>query len=363
MTTIEQRAQQAGSDLRQVAEERAEAMGDAEHVVAAARRRVRRQGAVAAVGLVAVVAFIGVLLPRASVVIDPVAPPATVWTGATVELPEDWDVAAETLMPNGPREQFVASTAELVPGGDQCAQAPENAMEQLGPTDGLVMVQRLHPAQPDDPTLGRLQQWPDTARNQTTLRECPVNGDQLDVYWFHTQLDGDGYWVLAAFGEDAGDQRRAQGLSILNSFRPGSPDGSPELSALEGPQQADDIIPQTLREQIGLQGRWAATSRLARHTPGYTYYVYRNQPSQPAASPDICLLILPDDGPRWSAGCAGNSVTTRGPIVEVSNGDVVAGLVHDGITNTAELPDADGSFKGIAEAALPVVDNVYVLDE
>lgn len=356
MTTIEQRATQAGAELRQVAAERADAMGDAQQVVTAARWRVRRQVAVAGIGLLVAVAAVGSVLPRFGLVVDPVGRSATGWTGATVELPAGWQVASETLMPNGPREQFAASTAGLLPDGDRCAQVPEAALEQIGPTDALVMAQRLNPAAPDDPVTGTLRAFPDDALNRGVLRDCPSNGDRLDIYQFGVRLDGDGYWVLAAFGAQASDQRRAEALSVLNSFQPGPPGDTPTLSVLDGPQTADDIIPKAIRDQIGLEGRWAATARLARQTDGYRYYAFRQEPSARGASPQTCLLVLPDDSQRWSAGCSVDNGTSGGAIVGVSNGDVDAGLVHDGITNTAQLDDP-------TEEAAPVENNVFVRDQ
>ena len=220
MTSIEERSRRAGADLRQVAARRAEAMGDVDQVLGVARGRSRRQSAAVAAGLVLLVVAVGSLLPQPGIVVDPVTRDVTAWTGASVELPAGWEVATQTLMPNGPQEQFVASTSDLPVGGDECAQVPEAALEQLGPTDALVVVQRLHPSQPDDPTLGTLDRWPADARNQTSFRQCPANGDELDMYWFHAQLDGRGYWVLGAFGPQADAQRRAEALSILNSFQP-----------------------------------------------------------------------------------------------------------------------------------------------
>lgn len=255
MNRVEQRAEEAGAELRRLAERRARTMDGPDSVALAAKRRGRLQTAAAAAMVLLVAVTVGSLLVRPGVVIDPVAREVTTWTGATVDLPDGWEVASETLMPNGPVEQFVASTAPLPVGGDTCAQVPEAAMEQLGPDDALVSVQQLHPAEPSDLVLGEIETWPAENRNQTTARECADNGDQLELYWFHTQLDGTGYWVLAVFGLSASEERKAEALSILNSFQP----------AVDGPDAAEGVVVPDVRalplpeaqarlEMVGLVG-------------------------------------------------------------------------------------------------------------
>lgn len=136
MNRIDEQLERAGTDLRVAADRRAQTLGDATAVVAAARRRNRLQTTTVVGLLVAAMVTVGSLMSSAGLVIAPVAREVSVWTGATVELPDGWQVAPETLMPNGPTEQFVASTGDLPVGGDRCAQVPEAALEALGPTDG-----------------------------------------------------------------------------------------------------------------------------------------------------------------------------------------------------------------------------------
>lgn len=260
MTSIEQRSMQAGDHLRQLAEARADAMGDAEQIVTMARRRGRWQIVAATVGIGLLVTAVGSMLPRAGIVVDPATREVTAWTGASVQVPPGWQVASETLMPNGPQEQFVASTSDLPVGGDQCAMTPEAALEQLGSSDALVVVQRLHSAEPDDPMLGRVERWPEHARNQTALRDCPSNGNELDMYWFHAQLDGTGYWVLGAFGNQASEQRRAEALSILNSFQPAGVGTATEASSVVVPDVRGVALAQarTRLQQVGLEAAVAS---------------------------------------------------------------------------------------------------------
>ena len=72
------------------------------------------------------------------------------WT--TFELPEarlavshppEWRRAPERLMPmlSDPRELVALSTFDARRGGENCAHMPENAIEEMGPADALVLVQ------------------------------------------------------------------------------------------------------------------------------------------------------------------------------------------------------------------------------
>lgn len=220
MNTVDRRAEQAGSQLRRAAQQRAQTMDDPSSLVRRAGRRGRFQAATATALALLVVVAVGSVLSPPSVVIDPVTREVSTWTGASVELPEGWQVGSATLMPNGPTEQFVASTAPLPVGGDTCTQVPEAAMEQLGPEDALVSVQQLHSTEPSGPTIGAIEDWRDEHLNQTEIRNCPHNGEELQLYWFYAQLDGSGYRVLGAFGSQASEERKGEALSVLNSFRP-----------------------------------------------------------------------------------------------------------------------------------------------
>lgn len=227
MNALEERSRRAGQALRKAARGRAEALGSTDELLAAVRRRRRiRDGLVLSVLVVLATVLVLPQTRGGPPVIDSVGSGGivTTWSGLEIELPVGWSVADRTLTPRVslPRELFTASTAPMPLGNDRCAQAPEAAMEQLGPTDALVTVQRGHPVMPADPTIGELQRWPEDARNNTSLRECPHNGDQLTMYWFHAQLDGIGHYVLGVFGPQADDDRRDEALAIVNSLRPAS---------------------------------------------------------------------------------------------------------------------------------------------
>ena len=61
----------------------------------------------------------------------------------TVSHPPDWLPAPERLMPglSDPRELVALSTFDARRGGENCAHMPENAIEDMGPTDALVVVE------------------------------------------------------------------------------------------------------------------------------------------------------------------------------------------------------------------------------
>ena len=80
----------------------------------------------------------------------PTSTETTEWTAfalpdarLTVSRPPDWLRAPEPLMPGlvDPLELVALSTFDARRGGENCAHMPENAIEDMGPTDALVLVQ------------------------------------------------------------------------------------------------------------------------------------------------------------------------------------------------------------------------------
>ena len=225
MTSLEERAFQAGAAVQTMARDRAARLGDVDELLDAARSRRRaRMTAGAAVAVVAVAATVWLLPGRPGALIDDAVgqgESVRVWSDVQVTVPAGWTIADRTLTPSlmSPEEILSASTAAMPIGGDRCANVPEAAIEQLGPADAFVTVQRGFPVEPDDPVIGALQEWPEASRDRTEFAECPDNGDQLTTYWFHAQLDGGGYYILGVFGAQAGEARRQQALAIVNSLQ------------------------------------------------------------------------------------------------------------------------------------------------
>lgn len=95
---------------------------------------------------------------------DPVGSEAADWTryevpGAdlTVSFPSGWTRSTVQLMPMlaDPREVVALGTSELLPGGDNCAHMPENAIEGMGPTDAVVVLEeRLEDFGEGSPSAG-----------------------------------------------------------------------------------------------------------------------------------------------------------------------------------------------------------------
>lgn len=138
---------------------------------------------------------------------------------------------------------------------------------------------------------------------------------------------------------------------------PGEPPG---IGILDTPRQPEDAIPEELGEHLGLEPAWAATSRLAREGAAYDYYVFRNHASQSDRRQGLCLLIAPHEGNDWVAGCTSDEGIAPGrAVVNVSNGEVTAGLVPDGVDNTADLET------GLSEQYddLAVVNNVFTTED
>lgn len=64
-------------------------------------------------------------------------------TGVTISYPSSWKRSTRPLMPSlaDPKELVALSTFPARPGGENCAHMPENAIEDMGPADALVVIE------------------------------------------------------------------------------------------------------------------------------------------------------------------------------------------------------------------------------
>ena len=111
---------------------------------------------------------------------DPVTTEAADWTtyevpdaGLTISFPSSWKRATGQLMPMlaDPRELVALGTSELRPGGENCAHMPENAVEEMGPTDAFVVVEeRLAEASARVPAQRGIPNARSTSARTTAMR-------------------------------------------------------------------------------------------------------------------------------------------------------------------------------------------------
>lgn len=132
-----------------------------------------------------------------------------------------WHIADSRLTPNlaGPLEILSIGTFPLREGGGNCAQIPENALEDLGSLDAFISVQwgasdaRPRPAE-------FTYEWLDEQADRG-FWECldRVDRDELYLRFASFSQNDVGYYVIVALGQQADQTVRAQQvLDILNSL-------------------------------------------------------------------------------------------------------------------------------------------------
>lgn len=132
-----------------------------------------------------------------------------------------WHIADSRLTPNlaGPLEILSIGTFPLREGGGNCAQIPENALEDLGSLGAFISVQwgasdaRPRPAE-------FTYEWLDEQADRG-FWECldRVDRDELYLRFASFSQNDVGYYVIVALGQQADQTVRAQQvLDILNSL-------------------------------------------------------------------------------------------------------------------------------------------------
>jgi hypothetical protein len=142
--------------------------------------------------------------------------------GISVSYPSDWLRADERLMPTlaDPRELVAVSTFDARRGGDNCAHMPENAIEGMGPTDALVVLEeRLahfevgsapadYPARPE--RFGPADGYPSEAV------DCLDRPKEFFDRFIPFRDSGRRFHAYIAFGTETPPTTRAQAWSILD---------------------------------------------------------------------------------------------------------------------------------------------------
>jgi hypothetical protein len=142
-------------------------------------------------------------------------------------LPAGWERASQSLTPDlgNPIEILAAGTVrDMRAAPDRCAHMPVGAIERMTPSDAFVSVMERYGEMPAPP---RPAQFALPAKQeQSDATECARGEPPLDVYWFEFAEARRWFHVLVALGREAGPERRAEALALLDSlhFEPG-PEG------------------------------------------------------------------------------------------------------------------------------------------
>jgi hypothetical protein len=141
--------------------------------------------------------------------------------GFSVAYPSTWHRATESLTPTlvDPVEILSVGTYELRLGGEQCAQFPDRALDELGPEDALVSIQ-------EEPSLGRPGWWsvrpthfgPDEGRGDDESPGCLSRPKEFFHRWIQFQDRGRGFYAYVAMGNNASAETRKEAWAILDSL-------------------------------------------------------------------------------------------------------------------------------------------------
>lgn len=130
------------------------------------------------------------------------------------------------------------------------------------------------------------------------------------------------------------------------------------IGVLDTPAGPDDELPGWVADELQIDPEAAATARLARRTPGRTFYVYADDtPTGPQAlpGPAVCVAVIYDAGLETAQACGPRQVPSprHTPVVMMSDVGTV-GIAPDGITSAREVAD------GGQLPEVPVVNNLFI---
>lgn len=158
------------------------------------------------------------------------APEASEWktdeiseAGLTVSYPSAWTRSAEPLMPGlaDPRELVALSTFPFRAGGENCAHLPENAIEDMGAGDALIVVQeRVGDLEGSEATLRDYPERPEHFGPSNGYRseaaECLDRRKAFFDRFIPFSESGRRFYAYVAFGADTPSAIRTQIWTILD---------------------------------------------------------------------------------------------------------------------------------------------------
>jgi hypothetical protein len=139
-----------------------------------------------------------------------------------VSYPPRWKRSTDPLMPSlaDPRELVALSTFPARAGGDNCAHMPENAVEDMGPEDALVVIEERrgdldtgggpadYPARPEH--FGPSNGYPSEAV------DCLDRRKEFFDRFIPFSDSGRRFYAYVAFGADTPPAVRTQAWAILD---------------------------------------------------------------------------------------------------------------------------------------------------
>jgi hypothetical protein len=161
--------------------------------------------------------------PQAQQAATPVASLVTVrGHGLTVELPQGWQSATDSLTPHlvDPREKLAVATFPLRYRQTGCSHVPGSALDDLGPGDAFVTLQERGLGVPDDAPdfpARPARFGPDLGGPSAASRCVPTA--RFEDHWFGFSDGGRHFHVMVAFGPQASADVQRQAWAILDSLR------------------------------------------------------------------------------------------------------------------------------------------------
>lgn len=144
-----------------------------------------------------------------------------------VYYPEGWNRAPETLAPylDQPKEVLSLGTYELSPGGEDCADVPERAIESIGPMDAFITLQEASSIADFPP---RPSSFAAEDGQVAGSAGCLDNAEDISFRMFRFEDEGRSFIAYTAIGNSASAQTRSEVWQILNALMfcdPASPPG------------------------------------------------------------------------------------------------------------------------------------------
>lgn len=137
--------------------------------------------------------------------------------------------------------------------------------------------------------------------------------------------------------------------------RPTSDRVTAQIGVLERPAGPDDALPDWVAEELEVDPEAAATARLARRSPGRTYYLYADDSAERLSEPAVCVAVVYGAELRAGHACGPRQVPTRTHALVVVMADYgTVGIVPDGIATAREIAGGDQL------ADVPVVNNLFI---
>lgn len=145
----------------------------------------------------------------------------------TLYYPEGWNRASETLTPelDQPRELVSLGTYRLSPGGEDCVQIPERAIESIGPTDALITLQE---ASSGTGFPSRPKSFSAEDGEVSEASECLDNAEEIFFRMFRFRDEGRSFIAYVAIADSASARTRNEVWQVLNALivcDPASPPG------------------------------------------------------------------------------------------------------------------------------------------